>query len=115
MSAQRCGCNSIAEVDGSMYVNHAPNCPENPYYKKPIQPKDTTMPDLSEKAFMELHASVHLNPSKLVLPRDHKAMEMIFICARDIVNAWPQTTIRTLSEMTKRMDTLRQALEAVGK
>jgi hypothetical protein len=43
------------------------------------------------------------------------AMELILICARDIVDAWPHTTMRTLGNMTKRMDTLRQALEAAGK
>jgi hypothetical protein len=51
--------------------------------------------------------------------RDQKkqleTQELVLICARDIVNAWPHTTMRTLGEMTKRMDTLRQALEAAGK
>lgn len=43
------------------------------------------------------------------------SLDLVLICAQDIVNAWPQTTIRTLGEMTKRMDTLRQALEAAQK
>lgn len=47
--------------------------------------------------------------------QEEEAIELALLCAKDIVNAWPQTTIRTLSEMTKRMDTLRQALEAAGK
>ena len=42
-------------------------------------------------------------------------LELVLICAQDIVNAWPRTTMRTLGDMTKRMDTLRQALEAVKK
>lgn len=40
------------------------------------------------------------------------ADELVLICAQDIVNAWPTLTMRTMGEMTKRIDTLRQALEA---
>lgn len=46
---------------------------------------------------------------------DHQraeAMELVLICAQDIVNAWPTLTMRTLGSMTKRMETLKQALEA---
>lgn len=47
---------------------------------------------------------------------DCESLELVMICAKDIVEAWPKTTMRTLGEMTKRMDTLRQALEqAAGK
>lgn len=61
---------------------------------------------------------------KIVFPGDpaffgerqnSEAMDLVLICAQDIVDAWPQTTIRTLGQMTKRMDTLRQALEALKK
>jgi hypothetical protein len=83
---------------------------EKHWCEKPMTPTG-----LTEADFMKVHALVHSNPSKLVLPRDREAMDLILICARDIVNAWPKTTIRTLGEMTKRMDTLRQALEAAGK
>jgi hypothetical protein len=43
------------------------------------------------------------------------AMELVVVCAADIVEAWPKMTMRTLSQMTVRMDTLRQALEALKK
>ena len=44
-----------------------------------------------------------------------EAVELILICAQDIVNAWPTLTMRTLGTMTNRIDTLRQALEATQK
>jgi len=44
-----------------------------------------------------------------------EAMELVLICAQDIVAAWPETTMRTLGNMTKRVDTLRQALEEMAK
>lgn len=44
-----------------------------------------------------------------------EAMELVLICAQDIVAAWPETTMRTLGNMTKRVDTLRQALEEMVK
>lgn len=45
--------------------------------------------------------------------QNHKeALDLVLICAQDIVDAWPKMTMRTLADMTKRMDTLRQALEA---
>lgn len=46
---------------------------------------------------------------------DCQALELVIICSRDIVEAWPTMTMRTLGQMTKRMDTLRQALEAAKK
>jgi hypothetical protein len=42
-------------------------------------------------------------------------IELALVCAQDIVNAWPKMTIRTISEMTKRIETLKQALEAANK
>jgi hypothetical protein len=42
-------------------------------------------------------------------------LQLVLICAQDIVNAWPELTMRKLGEMTKRVDTLRQALEAAKK
>jgi hypothetical protein len=44
-----------------------------------------------------------------------EAMELAIICAKDIVSAWPEMTMRTLANMTKRIDTLRQALEEAAK
>jgi hypothetical protein len=61
-------------------------------------------------------STFNMNEERAVaLQEQLEAMELALVCARDIVNAWPQTTIRTLGEMTKRMDTLRQALEAAQK
>lgn len=42
-----------------------------------------------------------------------KALELVILCANDIVKAWPSMTIRLIGAMTNRVDTLRQALEAV--
>jgi hypothetical protein len=41
-----------------------------------------------------------------------EALEMIASYAKDIVEAWPSTTMRTLGQMTQRVNSLRQALEA---
>lgn len=41
-----------------------------------------------------------------------EALALVFICAQDIVDAWPTMTMRTISQMTKRIETLRQALAA---
>ena len=46
---------------------------------------------------------------------EKEALQLALICAEDIVKAWPSTTMRTLGQMTKRIDTLRQALEAAGR
>jgi hypothetical protein len=76
--------------------------------------------DINEEDFIKMHTAVHGDPSNLHLPRDREAMRLealnlVVICAQDIVNAWPDMTMRTLADMTKRMDTLRQALEAANK
>ena len=47
--------------------------------------------------------------------KKQEALELVVVCATDIVNAWPKTTMRTLADMTKRMDILRQALEEAAK
>ena len=41
-----------------------------------------------------------------------EALELVIICANDIVKAWPSMAIRTIGTMTNRVDTLKQALEA---
>jgi hypothetical protein len=38
-------------------------------------------------------------------------MELIIICAKDIIAFWPKMTLKNLSSMTKMIDTLRQAVE----
>ena len=40
---------------------------------------------------------------------------MALLYATEIVEAWPRMSIRTSAQMTQRIDTLRQALEAVKK
>lgn len=42
-----------------------------------------------------------------------EAVELLVAYAQDIVDAWPNLTMRTLSTMTARVNTLRQALEEV--
>lgn len=44
-----------------------------------------------------------------------EAMELVLLCAQDIVSGWPTLTFRTIGGMTKKVDTLKQALEAVKK
>lgn len=39
-------------------------------------------------------------------------LDLVLICAQDLVKMWPTVTIRTLGTVTKAIDTLRQALEA---
>ncbi len=45
----------------------------------------------------------------------NEAMELMLLCAQDIVDGWPTLTFRTIGQMTKKVDTLKQALEAVKK
>lgn len=40
-------------------------------------------------------------------------LDLVLVCAKDIVNAWPGLTIRMLGSMTNRIDTLKQALQEV--
>lgn len=44
-----------------------------------------------------------------------EALQLVVICATDIVNAWPQLTLRELRSMTARIDTLRQAVNEYRK
>jgi hypothetical protein len=46
---------------------------------------------------------------------DCQALELVVLYAKDIVETWPKMSMRTLGQMTQRIDTLRQALEAVKK
>jgi hypothetical protein len=41
-----------------------------------------------------------------------EALELVMVCAQDIVDAWPKLTFRTIGSMSNRIDTLRQALGA---
>jgi len=42
-------------------------------------------------------------------------MELALLYAQEIVEAWPHMSIRTSAQMTQRIETLRQALEAIRK
>jgi hypothetical protein len=57
------------------------------------------------KQIAEMHSEIEQSE------RD-EALQLALVCAQDIVNAWPTLTMRTLGTMTKRIDTLKQALEA---
>ena len=38
-------------------------------------------------------------------------MELVIVCATDIVEFWPKLTMRMFGQMTKQMDTLKQAIQ----
>ena len=42
-----------------------------------------------------------------------ESLELVLLCAQDIVDGWPALTFRTIGGMTKKVDTLKQALEFV--
>jgi len=44
--------------------------------------------------------------------RKDEAIELVLLCAQDIVDGWPTLTFRTIVNMTKKVDTLKQALDA---
>ena len=56
--------------------------------------------DVAEKELAEANAKL-------------QALELVVVCATDIVAAWPSLTMRLLGSMTNRVDTLKQALENV--
>lgn len=47
--------------------------------------------------------------------RKFEALELILVCAKDIIEAWPKVSFRTIYTMTQRIDTLRQAVQAFEK
>lgn len=48
--------------------------------------------------------------SKLTSAEQQEALELVLICANDIVDAWPKMTIKTIASMAGRIDTLKQAM-----
>lgn len=44
-----------------------------------------------------------------------EAIQLVVLYAQDIVDNWPKMTIRTISGMTSKVESLRQALEGVKK
>lgn len=44
-----------------------------------------------------------------------EALQLVVVCATDIVNAWPTLTLRMLGSMTNKIDTLKQAVNEYKK
>jgi hypothetical protein len=79
-----------------------------------------TMDNMFNQQGNEIHiartASSVIDELKGLLKAAEKKLDeqqLALICAQDIVAAWPTVTLRTMGQMTNRIDTLRQALEAV--
>jgi len=45
---------------------------------------------------------------------NHEELELLLLVAQDIVDGWPTLTFRTIGNMTKKVDTLKQALELLN-
>jgi hypothetical protein len=71
----------------------------------------TLVNELHDQLIMEQNLKEMLNDLSKKSPQE-EALELVLVCARDIVAAWPTLTFRTMGTMTNRIDTLRQALEA---
>ena len=54
-------------------------------------------------------------PTENILKQRLEELELVVAYAQDIVNDWPQLTMRQLGNMTQKVNTLRQALEAAKK
>jgi hypothetical protein len=73
----------------------------------------------TEEDFMKLHAATHGDMSSLKLPSDKRdqnreeALALLISYAQDLVDMWPNITIRTLSTATKKIDDLKEALKLV--
>jgi hypothetical protein len=71
---------------------------------------------LTDQTIEELRAeNAELKRRVFVAEQRLESLELVVVCARDIADRWFTMTIRTISNMTNRVDTLRQALEAAGK
>jgi hypothetical protein len=57
----------------------------------------------------------HLTLVNIDLKRKLEAAELALLYAQDVVDSWPTLTFRTAGIMTKKVDTLKQALDAVKK
>lgn len=67
--------------------------------------KETVMP---EKPYCSMHQRNLRGDGSCI---DCEKNELVMSYARDIVNAWPQMTLRTLGQMTKKIEALKEALE----
>jgi hypothetical protein len=59
--------------------------------------------------------TIELEDQRKKAVEQQEALELVAAYAQDIVDNWAELTMRKLGEMTKRVDTLRQALEAARK
>lgn len=44
-----------------------------------------------------------------------EALQLVVVCATDIVNVWPTVTLRMLGSITNKIDTLKQAINEYKK
>jgi hypothetical protein len=72
-------------------------------------------PEYDEEIKMDQELKQALIADAMQEREKEDAIELALVCAQGIVEAWPTMTMRTLGEMTNRIDTLRQALEAANK
>jgi hypothetical protein len=64
---------------------------------------------MDQKLKEALMADAHAEDDRLA------AIELAILCAKDVVDYWPQFSFRTIRIMAAKMDTLRQALETAKK
>lgn len=60
---------------------------------------------------MEQSLADALRRDALIEDEKEEAQELALSYAQDIVNSWPSMTLRTLSQMTSKINALREALE----
>ncbi len=63
---------------------------------------------MKERPYCSMHQRYLSDSGSCV---DCEKIELVMSYARDIVNSWPNTTLRTMSQMTNRINALREALE----
>lgn len=70
-------------------------------------------PGRDTKHWCELKA--HPSITEVVKPTSNRAdaLELVYLYARDILTFWPQFSFKTVPIMMKKMDALKQAIEAV--
>lgn len=54
---------------------------------------------------------LHTKPIEIVQDKKNEAKELVIMYAKDIVELWPNITIRTLWKMTDKVNSLKEALK----
>ena len=83
----------------------------------------------TEEEFLKMYAAVHANPPQLELPSDrtialqakriqelearNEQLELVASYAKDVVDFWPNMSMRTIRIMIPKMDSLKEALGLV--